>query len=57
MAAKDDCNTRSVEEEADDLFFEEEGDEERKGKREEAQEELTNAGMLLVSGSEWKNTD
>jgi len=54
MAAEDPWKTRSDEEEADDLFFEEEGDQERKGKREEAQKELTNAGMLLVSGSKWK---
>ena len=56
MAERDPWKTRSHEEEADDLFFEEEGDEEgeMKRKREEAQKELTNAGMLLVSGSEWK---
>lgn len=52
----DPWKTRSDEEEADDLFFEEEGDEEgeMKRKREEAIKELTNARMLLVSGSEWK---
>lgn len=54
MAGINPWETRSDEEEADDLFSEEEGDEERKRQKEEAQEKLKNAGMLLVSGSEWK---
>ena len=54
MAEKNPWGTRSAEEEADDLFFEEESDKERKDKKEEAQKELKNLGMLLVSGSGWK---
>ena len=54
MAEIDPWTTRSIEEEADDLFFVEEGDEETKLRKKEAQNEMRNAGMLLVSGSEWK---
>ena len=43
------------EEEADDYFIEEEdGDEDRNSKRRNAQKEVKNAGMLLVSEKEWK---
>lgn len=52
MAGIDPWKTRSDEEEADDLFVEEEVDTNEK-KRKEAREKLKNAGMLLVSGSEW----
>lgn len=55
MAEIDPWKTRSGEEEADDLFFVEDGDEETANlKKKEAQDEVKKAGMLLISGSEWK---
>jgi len=55
MAEIDPWKTRSDEEEADDLFFVEDGDEETANlKKKEAQDEVKKAGMLLISGSEWK---
>lgn len=55
MAEIDAWKTSSDEEEADDLFSEEGDDDQVKGKKEKAQEEMKEAGMLLVSGSEWKD--
>ena len=49
MAETDPWKTRSDEEEAEDLFLEEGGDEETERERRKAQDELKNAGMLLVS--------
>lgn len=54
MADKDPWNARSTEEEAEEMFFEEEGDEETDLKKKAAQEEVEKAGMLLVSGTDWK---
>lgn len=54
MAEINPWNTPSIEEEADDLFTEEGDDEEAKGRKKEAQDQMKEAGMLLVSGSEWK---
>lgn len=54
MGDTDPWGPRSIEEEADYLFFEEEGGEETNRKKKEAQEEVKKAGMLLFSGPEWK---
>ena len=54
MAETDPWKNPSEEEEADDLFIEEGDDDEVKGKKKQAQEEMEKEGMLLVSGSEWK---
>ena len=70
MADTDPWKTRCDDEEADDLFFAEEGatfvqllcnyfatsvQQERKLKKKEAQDDMKKAGMLLVSGQEWRD--
>ncbi|XP_044170946.1 uncharacterized protein LOC122955273 [Acropora millepora] len=51
----DGWKTCDCEEEADEHFFgEEEGDEDSKSKMEKAKQEVSSAGMLLVSDPEWK---
>ena len=56
MVDRDPWKTRfPEEEEADDLFIEEGDDDKAKDKKKKGQDEVRNKGMLLVSGSEWKD--